>query len=98
MNAHQLDSNGLIINTIVVDSLSDFPNLVNASIGGGIGDSIINGVLVRKPAVVPSLSINAPIVTDSFNASLRRKAAKLQENGDSFKAVQLLLQAQGVKS
>lgn len=55
MIAHQLDAAGVIINTIVVPSLGFLPNLVDASIGGGIGDSIINGILILKPmpAVVP---------------------------------------------
>jgi hypothetical protein len=52
MIAHQLDDVGLIVNTIVVDSLSFCPNLIDASIGGGIGDSVINGILVIKPDVL----------------------------------------------
>jgi hypothetical protein len=52
MRAHQLNDSGEIINTIEVDSLDVFQNLVDASIGGGIGDSIINGQLVVKPPVV----------------------------------------------
>lgn len=57
MNAHQLDADGVIKNTIVVDSLDVLPNLVDASIGGKIGDSIVNGVLfpVEVPRVVPSV-------------------------------------------
>lgn len=53
MRAHQIDSNGLILNTIVVNSLDDLPNLVDASIGGGRGDSVIGGVLVPASAVQP---------------------------------------------
>lgn len=53
MNAHQLDANGVILNTILVDSLSVFPNLVDASIGGSVGDSIINGVVItHTPALI----------------------------------------------
>lgn len=48
MNAHLLNDAGVIINTIVVDSLDVFPNLVDAEIGGVIGDSVINGVLIPK--------------------------------------------------
>ena len=51
MNAHQLDVNGVILNTIVVDDLNIFPRLVDAAIGGKIGDSIINGHVVPVPAV-----------------------------------------------
>jgi hypothetical protein len=49
MRAHQLDKNGVIINTIEVESLTDFPNLVDASLGGVIGDSIVNGVVIPQP-------------------------------------------------
>lgn len=49
MRAHQLDKDGLIINTIEVNSLDVFPDLVDASIGGTIGDSVINMTLVKKP-------------------------------------------------
>lgn len=46
MNAHQLDENGFILNTIVVDSLDVFPNLVNAGMGGNIGDQIVDGIVI----------------------------------------------------
>lgn len=52
MNAHQVDANGVIRNTIVVDTLDVFSNLVDASIGGNIGDSIVNGVLITAPIVI----------------------------------------------
>lgn len=48
MRAHQLDANGVIINTIVVDSLDVIPGLVDASIGGQIGDKIVGGVVVPQ--------------------------------------------------
>ena len=52
MNAHMLDANGVIINTIVVDSLNVFPGLVDASLGGVIGDTVtVGGVIVKKPVV-----------------------------------------------
>jgi hypothetical protein len=53
MRAHQIDSNGVIINTVRVNSLSDLPNLIDASIGGGIGDIVQNGNLVQQPTSVP---------------------------------------------
>ena len=56
MNAHMLDANGVIINTIVVDSLSVFPGLVDASLGGAIGDTVtIGGVIVKKPVVTTKI-------------------------------------------
>lgn len=83
MNAHQLNEDGLIINTIVVDDINVFPRLIDASIGGSVGDSIINGVLIPKaappvevPQAVPMLSaklalINSghiTLVNDTINA------------------------------
>lgn len=53
MRAHQINSAGLILRTIVVHSLQDLPDLIDASIGGGAGDSIVNGALVPAPGVVP---------------------------------------------
>ena len=48
MKAHVLNSDGLIVNTIVIDSLEDMPglNLIDASIGGSIGWLYINGELI----------------------------------------------------
>ena len=48
MKAHVLNSDGLIVNTIVVDNLEDMPwlNLIDAAIGGSIGWSYINGELI----------------------------------------------------
>ncbi len=49
MRAHVLDENGLILNTIKVATLDE--GQVDADLlGGGPGDSIIDGVLVRKTA------------------------------------------------
>lgn len=49
MRAHVINEEGVITNTIVVPSLDFMSGLVDASIGGTIGDQIINGVLVPKP-------------------------------------------------
>jgi hypothetical protein len=48
MNAHQLDANGIIINTIVVNSLDVFPDLIDASIGGVIGDVWTGTAIVKN--------------------------------------------------
>lgn len=54
MIAHVLNEEGLIVNTIEVLEISThspFGILVEATqYGGGIGDSILNGILVPKPA------------------------------------------------
>jgi hypothetical protein len=54
MRAHIL-KNGIVINTIEVESLSFMPNLIDASIGGKIGDKYIDGqfVPVSSLPVVP---------------------------------------------
>lgn len=57
MNAHQLDADGVILNTIVVNSLDVFPNLVDASIGGVAGDRIVAGAVV--PAAPPPVDLPA---------------------------------------
>lgn len=62
MNAHQLDAAGVIINTIVVESLDDLPGLVDAELGGGIGDSIIDGVLVPQPPPAPPVPESVPML------------------------------------
>lgn len=49
MRAHVMDGN-LIANTVKVDSLDAMPNLIDAGIGGAIGDRIVDGVVVPKPA------------------------------------------------
>jgi hypothetical protein len=53
MQAHIIE-NGVVVNTIVVDSLDFMPNLVEAT-EGGIGWSYVNGQFVDnrpKPEVV----------------------------------------------
>lgn len=56
MNAHQLDANGVIINTIVVESLDFLPGLVDAELGGAIGDTYNAGAgtFTPPPAAVPT--------------------------------------------
>lgn len=46
MRAHLLDEDGWIINTVLVPDLNFIPGLVDAAIGGQIGDRIVNGVLI----------------------------------------------------
>lgn len=68
MNAHQLDAEGVIINTIVVDALDVFPDLVDVTIGGTIGDRIVNGVVVKSsvertvPESVPKLKARLALI------------------------------------
>lgn len=46
MRAHILDKDGVIANTIIVTSLDFLPGLVDAAIGGQIGDKIVNGQVI----------------------------------------------------
>ena len=54
MNAHQVDAHGVIVNTIVVDSLTVFPGLVDAAIGGTVGDIVRGGALIPKATPLPT--------------------------------------------
>jgi hypothetical protein len=47
MRAHQI-KNELIVNTILVKNLKVLPNLIDASLGGEIGDTYKNGVITPK--------------------------------------------------
>lgn len=92
MNAHQLDAGSVIINTIVVESLDILPNLVDASIGGVIGDKIVGGVLVPKPAHVPTpVEHNAPILVAL--AAIDSKSIRALREGDAVRTAALEAQA-----
>jgi hypothetical protein len=74
IRAHQLDADGRIINTVMVMELAD--DQVDASIGGGIGDSVIEGVLVpgaRQPVLaeaVPMLNLKLQLIEDGKLATV----------------------------
>lgn len=57
MRAHELGSDGTILNTIEVESLDSLPGktLVGASIGGSIGDRIVDSSVVPKPTPQPTI-------------------------------------------
>lgn len=69
MNAHQLDASGVIINTIVVESLDFMPNLIEAT-EGGIGWTYANGVFTAppKPEVVLPLAPTKEELLAQINA------------------------------
>ena len=48
MRAHIIDAQGVILNTAEVASLDAIPGLIDAAIGGTIGDSIVNGAVVQQ--------------------------------------------------
>lgn len=84
MRAHVMDGI-LIVNTIEVASLDFIPNLIDASIGGGIGDTIVDGVLIPKPI---SPAVSQPN-TEDFLAMQSRRADSLAEKGDQVGALLL---------
>lgn len=53
MRAHQLDENNVIIGTIEVSDLNFMPGLVDASVGGTLGDKIINDVVTKAGDAQP---------------------------------------------
>lgn len=75
MRAHELNENGTIVNTVVVEQLAE--GQIDADfVGGGIGDRIVNGHLFpREPAIVaaPSFAVQKVQYLDMVRA-LREKA------------------------
>lgn len=61
MNAHQLDANGVITNTIVADSLDVFPGLIDAELGGTIGDTYDPVAGTFTPPAGPAYDLPAAI-------------------------------------
>jgi hypothetical protein len=95
MNAHQLDANGVIINTIVVDSLNVFPNLIDASLGGTAGDTW-DGLLFTTPTIIPEDALKAvqtqrsseyPPMADYLDGIVKGDTAQVQAYIDACLAV-----------
>lgn len=55
MRAHVIENNK-IVNTIEVDNLDVFPNLIDASLGGSIGDSWDGTQIIKKVAISKSVA------------------------------------------
>lgn len=53
MRAHQIE-NGIVINTIVVDSFDVLPNLIDAENGGAIGDLWDGRSFSKPPKDIPA--------------------------------------------
>lgn len=68
MRAHIVE-NGVVVNTIVVDSLDFLPNLVSAEDGGSIGDRYENGQFVT-PVIEIDTAVLAAQVRAQRNALL----------------------------
>lgn len=67
MKAHVIE-NGLVVNTIVVDSLDFLPNLVSAEDGGAIGNRYENGLFV---APEPDINKAALEIREQRNQKLK---------------------------
>jgi hypothetical protein len=66
MRAH-LIKGGKIINTIIVDSLDFMPNLIDAGIGGGIGDSWDGEKIIPAPVEFKTVEASVDIRKIALN-------------------------------
>jgi hypothetical protein len=92
MRAHQIE-NGVVVNTIEVESLDFMPGLIEAT-QGGIGDRYENGQFIKPEPVVDPLAYQTqraaeyPPIGDQLDA--------LWKGGDA--AAEMLAQVQAVKA
>lgn len=68
MRAHVIE-NGIVVNTIEVNSLDFLPNLVDGETQGAIGDRYENGIFTRPP---PDLSAAEQSVRAERNERLKQ--------------------------
>lgn len=92
MRAAMLNLENFVINYAEVSGFDDrFIDPLDSVIG-----SYWNGISFDNPVPpTPSAPDATDIITASYNASLVREAEKLEADGKTFEAVQLLLKAQG---
>jgi hypothetical protein len=64
MRAHLIE-NGVVVNSIEVDSLDFMPNLVDGENGGGIGDIYENGEFKKPPVDLEALAESIRAERDS---------------------------------
>jgi hypothetical protein len=75
MRAHKIE-NGVVVNTIEVESLDFMPGLIDAGPGGSIGDHYENGVFTT-PVVAPAPEPVAP-TKEQLLAQLNSIQAQIQ--------------------
>jgi len=92
MKAHIIE-NGIVINTVVVDSLDSLPGLVEAPKGTGIGWGYIDGAFVA-PYVAPvevsyqvKRSFEYPAIADYLDGIVKGDTAQVQAYVDACLAV-----------
>lgn len=76
MQAHSIE-NGVVVDTIVVDSLDFMPGLVEAPAGTGIGWSYVNGQFVDNRPVPETITPPAP-TKEQLLAQLNALSAQIQ--------------------
>jgi len=76
MQAHIIE-NGIVVNTIVVDSLNFMPGLIEAPAGTGIGWSYVNGQFVDNRPQPEVVTPPAP-TKEELLAQLNALAAQIQ--------------------
>lgn len=81
IRAHELDADGVIINTIVVESLDFLPNLIAAENGGYIGQYIVNDEWVWHPREIENFAARARSERDAKLAATDWWVAKANESG-----------------
>jgi DMSO/TMAO reductase YedYZ molybdopterin-dependent catalytic subunit len=65
MKAHLIE-NGVVVNSIEVDSLDFMPNLVDGENGGGIGDIYENGEFKKPPIDLEALAVSIRAERDTL--------------------------------
>ena len=68
MKAHQI-KDGVVINTIVVESLDIIPNLIDAAVGGSAGDTWNGTAIVKKPRDAEAEKVSVRNQRDSLIAA-----------------------------
>ena len=94
MKAHVIE-NGVVINTIEIESLGVIPNLIDALIGGTIGDLYQDGKFITPTPVVDPLDYQRqrateyPPMSDYLDGVVKGDTAQVQTYIDACLAVKL---------
>lgn len=92
MRAHVIE-NGVVVNTIEVESLDFMPGLVDAENGGSVGDIYANGQFIQPTDVVDPLEYQAkraaeyPPMADYLDGIVKGDQAQVQAYIDACLAI-----------